>query len=731
MKSITQFLIITFLAFAAEAQQVSGTLLDAKTERPIAFANVFWQNTTAGTTTNSNGYFELPVLPEHKTNALIVSYVGYHSDTILVGSTFALGKIKLRSSVELDVVEIEGRSDSKSISLMEPLIVENIGGAELRKAACCNLSESFETNATVDVNLTDAVSGAKRLQMLGLDGIYTQILFENMPYMRGLSAANGLGFVPGTWIESIQVTKGTGSVVNGYESMAGQINLEFLKPEEEGEKIYVNVYANAMARTEANVHYRQKVSEKVSQMLFVHANRQTSKIDNNNDGFLDMPMRNQINVFNRWKYMGKNYRAQVGVFAVSENLGGGQVAFNTAESTKNSPYFGVDISTQQVGFYAKNGFIFKNHIDRSIGVQVMGKYHNQSSNFGRKSYTGAERYIYGNAIYQDRFHKHSYKFGTSFILDEYKQVLNDSAFNRMESVPGLFAEYAYNANDKFIVIAGIRNDFHNLFGNQFTPRLNVKWNPDNKSALRFSAGRGFRVPNMFVEQASVLSSSRSIVVDGTLKPEISWSSGLSYQYKGLLAAKTFTFTVDYFKTIFQNQLITDLEQVDYVKFYSVQGGSFSDAAQVEITYEPLERLTLRSAYKYTHVVMNYESGKNTRPFIPTHRALVNIAYATNYEKWKFDATMNWFGSSRIPSTAENTPENRMPTASASYFIVNAQITKKYKKVEGYLGTENLLGFQQKNAIIDAANPFGNQFDAAMIWGPLGGRVIYLGLRMTI
>lgn len=732
MKSSILILIISLFTIHLFAQNnISGKVLDAKSRQPIAFANVFWLQTTAGTTTDQTGYFELTISELLENSKLVVSYVGYHSDTITVSAQGNIGPILLKSSVELATVEIEGRTDSKAISLMEPLIVENIGGAELRKAACCNLSESFETNATVDVNLTDAVSGAKRIQMLGLDGIYSQILFENMPYMRGLSAANGLGFVPGTWIESIQVTKGTGSVVTGYESMAGQINLEFLKPEEEGEKIYVNLYGNMMARIEANVHYRQKVSNKVSQMLFIHANRQTSKIDNNKDGFLDMPMRNQINVFNRWKYMGKTYRAQLGVFAVSENLGGGQVAYNTSESAKKSPYFGVDIATQQVGFFAKNGFIFKNHLDRSIGVQVMGKYHNQNSFYGRKSYTGTERYLYANAIYQDRFHKHSYKFGASFIHDDYRQMLNDSAFNRTEIVPGIFGEYAYNANDKFIVIAGLRNDFHNLFGNQLTPRLNLKWNPDNKSALRFSAGRGFRVPNMFVEQASVLSSSRTIVVQSDLKPEVSWSSGLSYQYKGLFVGRTFTFTVDYFKTWFQNQLVADLEAVDYVKFYNVTNSSFSDAAQAELSYEPFDRFTVRTAYKFTHVIINYNEGEKTRPFIPKHRALVNMAYATKYEKWKFDATLNWFGASRIPSTAANTAGNVLPLHSEDYFLLHTQITKKYKKHDAYIGIENLLGFQQRDAIIDAANPFGNQFDASMIWGPLGGRVIYFGIRIIV
>ncbi len=720
MKRVILGLICVLSWGAVSAQKLSGEVKDTE-DTPLAFVNLLWANTNVGVSTDENGCFKIEKPSEYPA-LLVVSYVGFKTDTIKVWPNMKKVKVVLKSTLQLAEFELQARKKATTIGTISPNLIETLNQDELRKAACCSVSESFGTNASVDVNVTDAVSGTRKIKMLGLDGIYTQIQFENLPLVRGLSAANGLDFIPGTWVESIQIKKGAGSVVNGYESIAGQINVEFLKPDE-AEKLFVNIYANEMGRFELNTHFCKKLNEKWSTMLFVHGGNQGLEIDRNKDDFLDIPLKNTAIVFNRWKYFGKKVRAQFGVRGVFNDVNSGQ------KTEIENPYE-VNIKTNQFYAFAKTGYLFDS--ENSFGVVLKYKFHDHQSQYGLTQYNADQHNMYINTVYSDAFKdkKSSIKTGVSLNYDRYRHQFNDSSFTNLEVVPGAYLEYAY-VTKKMSVVAGLRGDHHNQFGAFASPRLHFKYNLRPRSALRLSIGKGFRTSNVLIENSSFLVSARQVRFTEPLRPEQAWNYGVSYSHKWTLGKELeLAVNGDYYYTDFENQVVVDVENKDYVSFYNLDGKSYSHAIQGEVSVE-YKRFDIKTAYKYLDVKTDYLSGLKTKPYTAKDRVLVNLGYRTRFDKWKFDLTTLWTGLSRVPSTEGNLPENTRTNESETYVLLNGQITKKFKTFEVYLGAENLLNYKQKNPIVDSDNPFGDEFDASMIWGPVQGRMVYAGLRFAI
>ena len=720
------------------AQHTMGKVVgtdDKGKKEALPGANVYWLGTTVGTTTDVDGMFQI-ANPDTISAQLIVSMIGFLSDTIQVTQPNQMDlQITLKNSVTLNSVEVATTQSTTLNKLFTPINTEVISGKELLKAACCNLSESFSTNASVDVAFTDAVSGAKKIQMLGLDGVYTQILSENMPMLRGLSAAYGINYIPGTWIENIMVTKGTGSVVNGYESISGQINLEFLKPQDQKKRFFINIYGNEKGRAEANIHLAKKINVKLATMLFTHASSNFIKQDMNKDGFLDMPLTQQYSAFNRWDFHNqKNFEAQFGVKGLYETRQGGQTNFVNSPERDSSNHYGIGINTKSVEYFSKTGFMYPSKPYKSVGIQTSGKWQQQDMFFGLRNYTGEQKNFYANVIYANIINNtnHKYKLGASYLLDDYQEKFNDTSFARTESVPGVFAEYTYTYTEKFSLVAGARADYHNLYGMFYTPRLHVRYNIAKKTTLRLSGGRGFRTPNVFVENQSVFASSRKVEMNEKLNPEIAWNYGISANQQFKLFGNEAFINLDFFRTDFENQVIVDLDQnVNKVVFYNLKGESYSHSLQVDMGLEPVKNLAVKLAYKWYDVKTTYNYELMDKPYVPKHRVMLNMAYSTYMDIWKFDFTTNWLGQSRIPSTVISPVQYQLPTHSKDYFMFNAQITKKFRKFETYLGCENILNYSQKNPIIASENPFGPNFDASMVYAPVEGRVIYFGLRLEI
>lgn len=718
-----------YLCFVnATNAQLKGAVFgyDENGKTPISGAKITLKSNGAYAVTNEEGQFEL-VLPKILPDTLIFSAKKYLSDTLVVNEKdkFISLNVLLYSDKLLPEVVIGMREKGHSISRLKTLHIEELTSAELRKAACCNLSESFETNASVDVNITDAVSGAKKIQMMGLDGVYTQIQLENIPFIRGLESAFGLNALSGAWIESMQITKGTGNVVNGYESMAGLINIELKKPTEM-EKLYINGYASAFGRAEFNANAGQVISEKWSTGSFLHASGMFGDIDHNHDGFRDVPMGNNLAVMNRWNFQGEKMEAQFGINTYWDQKFGGQNGFRP---NANDGKYGVTIDSKHIDAFAKTGFFLKKP-SNSIGIVYHAKYQEVSAQFGKRIFEGQETRAYVNAIFDGALNSldHKIKFGLSGVYNDIQQFTDSIEADRIEYIPGFFGEYTYTGM-RLTAVTGARVDYHNLFGLQFSPRMHFKYLLTQETDLRLTAGKGWRVPNFMIDNVSLLASSKEWVAPTQILPEISWNFGGSVvQHLRLWDKRRATITLDFYHTFFENQLIVDRDaSITKVVFKNYDGISFSNSFQAELSFEPLRNLEVRLAFKYLDVKAEYGGKLQQQVMIPKQRGFLNLGYITKNKRWEFNSTLSIFGKSRLPGLEINND----PTYSEIYPILNAQITYVYKKWDIYLGTENLTNFKQHDAIVAANDPFGASFDATEIWGPVMGTNIYIGFRYSI
>jgi outer membrane receptor for ferrienterochelin and colicins len=725
MKKIITLVLLVCFAPHVHAQLkglVQGVRADKK--EVLYGAKVRLLGAGIGTTTSEEGTFEL-VLPKQLPDILVISAMGFTNDTLVVTKSdrFISLNIVLYSDQLLPEVLVEFRRSGHSISRLKTLHVEELTSAELRKAACCNLAESFETNASVDVNITDAVSGAKKIQMMGLDGVYTQLQLENIPYLRGLESSFGLHSLSGTWIESIQITKGTGNVVNGYESMAGLVNLEVKKPQEM-ERFYANVYGNMFGRAELNLNAGHVLNEKWSTGWLAHASGVFADMDNNNDGFRDLPMGNNAAFMNRWAYMGKKMEAQFGFNTYLDQKFGGQTGYTR---TDQEDRYAVLLDSRHFDAFAKTGFFLKKP-QTSLGLVYHFKYQQVDAQFGNRYFNGEEKRGYFNAIYDGYFGTtdHKIKFGVSGVYIDMQQQQDSLNDDRIEIVPGVFSEYSFTGM-RMNAQLGIRGDYHNLFGPQVSPRLHAKYTLTEKTDLRFTTGKGWRVPNYMIDNISLLAASSAWVALDELRPEISWNIGGSVVQEFKLFGNKASIAVDYYHTYFENQLIVDREMNGFIRFTNQQGQSYSNSLQTELSFSIIKSLEVRMAYKFLDVKAEYGGMAQQQVMIPRHRGFFNVGYITRNKRWEYDATVSVFGQSRLPGTIVGSAAEY----SEVYPMINAQITHVYKKWDFYVGGENLTNYRQRNPIVDAENPFGQNFDATRIWGPVMGINVYVGLRYAI
>lgn len=734
--SVLFFCLALGIGLAQAQNTVKGIVVekaDGK-EQALIGASVYWANTTTGVSTDIKGAFVLARVSA--SSQLVVSYTGYRNDTLDMSNRNEV-KVVLQSANELETVVVKS---GEKIDF-NPIKSELITAKGLRKAACCNLSESFETNPSVDVTNTDAVTGSRRIRMLGLDGVYSQIMVENMPSVRGLASRSGLKYIPGTWIKSIAINKGAGSVVNGYESVTGQINVTLAQPDN-SEPLLLNLYGDAGGRLEANINTAHTLgkSERWSTALLVHGHSTNWGIDRNNDGFFDIPQGNMMTIMNRWKYKGDLLRVQFGIKAIYSDKFTGQTSFKPSQERTTTMPYGIGFNTRRLEGFAKFGILPPNKPNQSLGIIVSGIHHEDANFWGVNDFNATQDNLSVNAIFQTQINpKNRFSLGASYVFDRYDQTYKQQqpsvqtfTWKRTESVPGIFAEYTFEPNDKFALVTGLRNDFHNLYGNIFTPRMHLKYSFNTSSIVRLSAGRGFRVANIIPENFGYLVSSRSLQVSNDLEPEVAWNYGISWTQELQIGSTKGKITADFYRTDFENQIVTDLDaSASAISFYNLKGRAFANSFQLGIEYTPFKRFDVSLAYKFYDVQSVTNNTLQQQPFIAQNRFFLNLGYATRFDKWEFDFTTQWFGAKRLPNTSDKPEALRLASSTPSFFLFNAQITRNFREWSLYVGSENLTNFRQDTPIIDVANPFGNDFDAGLVWAPVLGRMVYAGLRFFI
>ncbi|CCG54186.1 Probable TonB-dependent outer membrane receptor precursor [Flavobacterium indicum GPTSA100-9 = DSM 17447] len=740
-----RILIALLLPLVTIAQSsITGKIVNANNQ-PISNAKISVIEQNNSFYTDESGNFSL--IQANTDVHLIIEANGYKKMEVKqnCAQDFVLVVEQVSSEKEIEAVVVKKEQKAMNRSVKAVTNTINLSQKELQKAACCNLSESFETNPSIDVNFSDAVTGNKQIKMLGLTSPYILMSEENIPAIRGALQATGLNFIPGTWVESIQITKGAGSVTNGYESISGQINYELLKPIKEV-PFYTNAYASNDGRYELNTHFKTKFSEKLSSLVLLHGNTRNQVNDMNQDGFMDNPQGKQINLLNRWQYNDAE-KGLVSFFNIKyfkDEKTGGQVGFSR---TNPSGLWGSQVDTEKLELSNKIGYVFPDMPFQSIGFQQAFQYNKQNSLFGTKLHEIKHKSYFSNLLFNSILNNTKNKFitGVNFTYDKFEEnvVVNFTRnYDRIDNSVGAFFEYSYDNLNNLSFVLGARVDNHNRLGTFFTPRAHLKYIPFERTTIRVSAGRGKRAANIFAENINLLASSREIIIQDAggklygLNPEIAWNYGLSLNQKFNLFGRQHELVLDYYKTDFQNQVVVDLENPQQVTFSNLNGKSYAASFQAELNFNILTHLDIRTAYKYLDVKTDFQKGLLEKPLQAKHRFFANVAYETHIkekgQQWKFDATFNWIGEQRLPNTKSNPINYQLGDYTKPYEMFNAQVTRTFSSVfEMYVGGENLGNFRQNNAIIASDNPFNAYFDSTMIYGPVFGRMFYAGLRFKI
>ena len=685
------------------------------------------------TFSDSEGKFEL-YLGKRFPDTLVILSTGYRPDTILLSEKDRFGAISIvlfSDQLQPEVlVERKAGNGTMKISIAQ---VERISHGELKRAACCNLSESFETNASVDVNLTDAVTGARKIQLLGLDGVYTQFQLENVPFLRGLETAFGMQSFSGIWLDGIQISKGTGSVVNGHESMAGLINLSVKNPFD-AERLLVNVYGNRFGRAESNVILSHRINERWASSLLLNGALNQTNIDENSDGFLDLPRFKNVSALNKWQFNGERMEAQFSVYGYYDDRFAGQSPFSPALVP-----FHMALTNQHLEATAKTGF-FGSHPGESLGIINHVKVHRTGGYFGGNSIGGqrissGEEKRYYVSINYDRSSadgKHTLKSGVSTTLLDITQQAGISILQRTEITTGPFAEYSLLLN-RLSVQSGVRLDYHSLFGWFFVPRIHAKYALTPKTDLRLTGGKGWRVPNFLMENNVLMASNKTWILpsEGVL-PEISWNIGASVASEFVMLERKATLTIDAYYTWFERQLTVDRDvSPNSLVFRYIENQSTALACQAELDWTISKQFSVRAAYKFLQVESIYNGIMQQQPMIPMHRMLYTVSWNSRNKRWQADLTANMVGAMRMPDNHSGSGTVHETHYSPWYPYLFGQVAHQWKKVKVYIGVENLLNVKQPNPIISASNPQDPNFDATMVWGPITGINIYGGLTYNL
>ena len=747
MNTMNLRLIIPTLAFTLlwtltiQAQTLRGSIKNESGEE-MPGATIMWKNTNTGVIADLEGRFEIPRI--ESTSTLVISFVGFEPAEVEVGPELENLDITIEGTASLDEVQVVAQSSDHAFSTLDNRNIETIGHGELRKSACCSLAESFETNASVDVSYSDAITGTREIQMLGLRGAYTQFLTEKRPALNGLASPYALEYIPGTWLESIQIAKGAGSVVSGPSAIAGQINVELVKPWED-KPVFVNLFGSTMNRGEANIHLNKVLGKDWSTGLLMHGSFTENHIDHDSDSFQDGPNKKLLTGLYRLFYTGPVWEAQFNVQGLVEERSGGQIV----EKGQTGDFFTTFQRASRVDAFGKVAFNGFRNDAQGIGFIWNYAWHDTDAIFGRNVHKGVQQSLYGNLIFVTPVfgsEDHQLSTGLSMQMDDFDESLNDTDLSRREVMPGAFAEYSFHPAiescdnpefwwQRFGAIAGIRYD--NLNGTQpmISPRVNVKYNFSEESIARISVSKGFRSANIIAENYSVLTTNRSFEVIGDLRLEEALNAGFNFTYNFDLFKRRGTVAFDAFRTWFQNQIIVDVEN-DYTKvlFYNLDGPSYSNSIVSTFSFEPFEGMEAKFAYKFTDVKMTYLDGLRERPLVARHRGLVTLGYETPNKRWMANVILQIVGPQRLPDNSQIPAPllDHHPEISPTYALVNAQVTRILRKnFEIYVGAENLTNYRQHYPIIGFTDPFGEYFNGMQVYAPTMGVTGYVGLRYWI
>lgn len=726
------------LPMSAFAQSITGVITDIM-GKPLIGANVMWENSNIGTVTDDNGNFSIP---DKNTGERIlkISYIGFTTEKLAVGN-ISHWEIQLIEDATLAEVNITAKGSATRFA-NEVAKVEVLGVCEIQRAACCSLAGCFSTNSNVEANVTNVVTDAKELRILGLSGVYNQVLVDGLPLIQGLAYPYGPNSYPGTMIEKIFVTKGANSVLQGFESISGQINMEFHQPET-APRLFLNAFANSFGETQFNANYMVK-KPTWNNLTIAHLTLPATNNDRDKDGFRDIVRTNRMSFYNRWAYDNPDkpkWRTYFAVRFLKENREGGLTGFDHNKHLGTSQVYGQNVHMNQGDITTKTNYIIS---DKTSIIMLNSAYvHRQESYFGVKHYLG-KQFNLTSTIYADYYYgtqNHNLKAGLSHRhnrLQEDVKFLEPIPFLDYEGVykteydiPGIFAENKWTLS-KFTILAGLRYDWFGNFGWKFTPRLLVRAQLSENTDIRFNIGKGYRIAHIFAENSSLLAGNRTLQIARDLAPEEAINTGLNFIQNFVWNGISITLSGDAYLTFFQNQIFPDFnKKVNTAIVNNFFGRSVSNSYQLENKWIFTPQFDLKVAYNYLEVYRVNEGVRENLPFVPTHKWSANTSYSIPNDQWQFDLTYRWIGSKRLPSTANYPEQYRLPESSTPYHQFDFQITRRWKVFQIYAGIENIFDLRQEFPILGYDQPFGEYFDPAFNWGPTKGREVYIGVRYSV
>ena len=634
---------------------------------------------------------------------------------------------------ELDEFVISKRTQSLK-KLSGPELGFQVNKSELFRAACCNLGESFTTSASVDVDYSDAATGAKQIKLLGLSGSYVQMMTENLPAFRGAAMPYAFRYIPGPWMKSIRVSKGSSTVKNGYESITGQIDVEYLKPQDE-RKVHFNAFLDTDLRLELNADGNIHITDKLNTELLAHYEDRYRTHDGNHDGFVDMPKIRQVNVMNRWNYFGENYIFHGGLSLIDEDSRAGQ----TGRHFKGEDPFLINTGTHRYEGYMKHAFILNREKNMNIALAGNLSMHELDASYGRKLYDVNEKNAFAQLMYETDFTEaHNLSAGLSLNYDYFGQHLRTTHLadvapqyiRERETTPGAYAQYTFKKDEKLTFMAGIRADHSSVYGWFVTPRFNVRYSPADRFTLKASAGKGYRTVHAWAEYNYLLASGREMVVEN-LHQEDAWNFGASADYSQPIGAQTLRFSLEYFHTRFRQQAVVDYDSdPEKLMITNLEGKSYSNVVQAEVSFESDFGITATAAYRYNDVKTSYQGVLMEKALTSKYKALLSVSYKTPLELWQIDATFVMNGGGRLPAPYQ-LPDGSMSWGKrfSAFPSLNLQVTRWFRHFSIYVGGENLTNYKQKNPIVNASAPWSATFDPTVVWGPITGAMAYAGIRI--
>lgn len=750
-------LLIFLLATTISYGQHTGVLFGRVSSegKPVEFVNILIVEITQGAITDSLGNYRMENVPIGKFTVQF-SGIGFITSKQSVTVT---GDTQLNVDLMEDVAllnEVVVTGTLKEVSKMESSIpVEVYSPTLFRKNPTPNIFEGLSMINGVQPQLNCNVCGTGDIRINGLDGPYTMVLLDGMPIVSSLSTVYGLSGIPNSLVKRIEVVKGPASTLFGSEAVGGLINIitqdAFTAPQ-----FSVDAYSTSVGELNTDIGGVFKAG-KASSLLGVNYFRFTNPRDINKDNFIDVVLQDRISVFNKWSFKTRSGKqSSIAGRLFYEDRWGGELQWTEALRGSDLVY-GESIKTKRFELIGSHPL----SANKNLTFDYSYNDHNQDSYYGSTSFQAQQKTAFAQLRWNKLFGKHEILVGLPYRYIFYDDnTLGTADGNKnapgITSLPGLFVQDELKFNKKFTLLAGLRYDHHIIQGSIITPRLSFKYASHENSVIRLTAGRGFRVVNLFTEDHAALTGAREVVIVNELKPENSWNGNLNYVHTFLFAKGFANIDASLFYTHFTNRIIgdfiTDPNKIIYdnLSGYAVSKGV---SLNVESQFTSGLNIIMGGTLMEVYQVQDNTSGERIPQVLaPRFSGTATVSYTLPNSKWLIDLTARINGPMFMPVLPNDFRSDKSPWVPLLNLQLSRHLHVKKSHLEIYGGVKNLLNFIPVNPLLHPDDPFdrpggkyfdnngdprpdtnpnGYTFDTAYSYAPMQGARAFLGVRFKI